>query len=65
MKDLFTMNEEMVCYRNKDELRESITYYLMHPEECQSTAQRAYQRVLREQRYFHRLTNMMRAIGTL
>lgn len=51
LEDLFTVGEEIICFRTLDELRNLIKYYLKHQEERAHIAEAAYKRVLKEHTY--------------
>lgn len=59
----FAVNEEIVCYRNRDEMLELIRYYLAHQDEALAIARRARERSLREHRWLHRYEAMLRVLG--
>jgi spore maturation protein CgeB len=59
----FIIGEEILCYRNRDEMLELIRYYLAHPEEANAIAQRGRERCLREHRWLHRYKRMTEIIG--
>ncbi|HKR62467.1 MAG TPA: glycosyltransferase [Thermoanaerobaculia bacterium] len=61
----FHVGEEIVCYRNRDELVELIRWYLAHPDEADAIAERGRARSLREHRWLHRYEKMLRAFGVL
>jgi hypothetical protein len=61
----FVVGEEILCYRNRDEMLELIRYYLARPEEAQEVAGRARARCLREHRWLHRYERILRALGVL
>lgn len=56
-------NEEMVFYRNADDLVEKIRYYLAHPEECEKIAKAGYERTLREHTAEKRFGAMFKTMG--
>lgn len=58
----FQSGEEIVTFRNLEELRQQIPYYLAHPEERQAIARRAQERVLREHTFEHRMTEALQMI---
>ena len=47
----FRIGEEMITYRDDDELAEKIRYFLNHPDERDAIARTGHQRVLREHLY--------------
>lgn len=62
---LLEIDKEIVCFRNEQELKEKINYFLGHPQERKEIVQKGQMRVLREHTYAHRmerLINVMREI---
>ena len=49
----------MVAYRDLDELKRYLTYYLDHPDEAQAIGQNALKRALREHTIRHRIDEML------
>ncbi len=62
---LFRVGEEMVVYRDLDDLVEKVRYYLAHPEERQAIALRARDRVLREHRLDRRIDSLINAAADI
>jgi spore maturation protein CgeB len=56
---LFKPGEEVVAYRDLDELKRYLTYYLDHPDEAQAIGQNALKRALREHTIRHRIDEML------
>jgi len=61
----FAIGEEIVCYRNRDELLELIRYYLGNPEMAREIARRARERCLQEHRWLHRYKHLCSVLGIL
>lgn len=59
IKDYFVIGEEVVCYRDIQEMKGLIKYYLQHPEERIRIAEAGYQRVLKEHTYVHRMRRLI------
>jgi spore maturation protein CgeB len=59
LPDLFEIGNEMVTFRDANDLRQKIRHYLDHPDERQTIAGRAHKRVLAEHTYRHRMETMM------
>lgn len=59
---LFDLGKEMVCYRDKKELRELVEYFLKHPEERREIAQRAKARVLKDHTFKQRMEEAVRIL---
>jgi spore maturation protein CgeB len=63
LPQLFEPEREIVTFRNRKELCEKVDYYLVHPEERQVIADRAYARAHREHTYEIRLQQMFDNLG--
>jgi hypothetical protein len=61
----FKVGDEIVCYRNRDEMLELIRWYLLRPDEASAIAARGRARALREHRWLHRYETMLRIFGVL
>ena len=59
----FVVGEEILCYRNREEMLELIRYYLQHPDEAKMIAEKARTRSLREHRWLHRYLRMAEIVG--
>jgi spore maturation protein CgeB len=59
----FKLDEEMVAFRDADELRRKIGYYLSHPDEAREMAARGRARVLAEHTYEHRARQVIAQVG--
>jgi len=55
----FKIGEEIICYRDADELREKIEYYLKHPKKREEIARKGQQRALQEHTYENRMKEMI------
>lgn len=58
LDELFTP-EELVRFTTLEDLQAKIAYFLNHPEERDRYVERAYQRVLREHQYVHRMQTLL------
>jgi spore maturation protein CgeB len=58
-EDLFRENEEIVCFRSSEELRDKIRYYLTHDAERERIAAAGQARTLREHTLAHRLRKIV------
>jgi spore maturation protein CgeB len=56
---LFTPGEEVVAYRDHDELQRQLDYYLAHPDEARAIADNAHRRALKEHTLRHRVEEML------
>lgn len=61
----FIVGDEILCYRNRDEMLELIRYYLLHRNEAEKISKRARIRCLREHRWLHRYQRMAEIVGIL
>ncbi len=61
----FVIGEEILCYRNLDEMLELIRHYLARPEEARAIARRGRERCLREHRWLHRYQKVLTNLGIL
>jgi len=62
MDELFTVGEEVICYKEPDEIGELIKYYLNHESERKRIAEKGYERAIRDHTYVSRVTGM---VGTM
>ncbi|MDI6703327.1 MAG: glycosyltransferase [bacterium] len=56
---LFKEGEEVVCFRNRNELKDKIDYYLRHERERKEIANRARERILNEHTFVHRMKRIL------
>jgi hypothetical protein len=61
----FVIGEEILCYRNRDEMLELIRYYLARPDEAREIASRGRARCLAEHRWLHRYRRVCEILGIL
>jgi spore maturation protein CgeB len=61
----FRVGEEIVCYRNRDEMLELIRHHLSHPEEAAEISDKARHRSIHEHRWLHRYQRICRLLGIL
>lgn len=61
----FVIGEEILCYRNRDEMVELIRHYLDRPDQAAAIAARGRARALREHRWLHRYQTMLEILGVL
>ena len=61
----FVVGEEIICYRNRDEMLELIRYYLQHRDEAEKIAERGRIRCLRQHRWLYRYQKGLCIIGIL
>ena len=59
IEELFVVGKEIICYKDKRELRDLIRYYLSHNEERIEIAKRGYERVHKEHRYLDRMQKVL------
>lgn len=61
----FVIGDEILCYRNREEMVELIRHYLARPEEAIQIAARGRVRCRREHRWLHRYKKMLTILGVL
>ena len=59
LPSLFTPGEELVGYRDLDELKRQLAHYLAHPDEARAIGENAQTRALKEHTLRHRLDEML------
>jgi len=59
---LFKEGEEVVAYRDLDEMKKQLTYYLAHPDEARAIGERARARTLKEHTLRHRIEEMVAVV---
>lgn len=59
---LFELDKEIVFYKDLEDLREKILYFLSNQKERERIAERAMKRVLMEHTYLHRMRDLVRSI---
>jgi len=62
LPDLFKIGEEIVCFKEPDELKELAKYYLSHPSEREKISKKGQERVYKEHTYKHRMKEMLSVI---
>jgi spore maturation protein CgeB len=62
LPECFIPGKEIIVFRNLEELRQQISYFLEHEQERKEIAERARQRALKEHTYSHRLRQMLEVI---
>ncbi len=61
--DLFTIDEEIVCFNNIEELKSKINYYLNEPEKRLLISKKASERALKDHTYLIRLNDLLKIIS--
>ncbi|MEA3417485.1 MAG: glycosyltransferase, partial [Thermodesulfobacteriota bacterium] len=62
MDELFIVGEEVICYKEPDEIGELIKYYLDHESERKQVAEKGYKRVIRDHTYVSRVMGIVEAM---
>ncbi|HAV42894.1 TPA: hypothetical protein DCX15_02620 [bacterium] len=62
LSGLFELGRDLICYRDSEELRALVRYYLKHPKERKEIAKRAQNLVLKEHTYVHRMDRLIRTL---
>jgi spore maturation protein CgeB len=57
--ELFTVGEEVICYKEPDEIGELVKYYLNHESKRKQIAEKGYERVIRDHTYVSRVTGIV------
>lgn len=59
LENFFKINQEIVCYKNKAELKELINFYLKYPQKRQEIAIKGQQRAYLQHTYVHRMKELI------
>lgn len=62
MHHLFEIEKEAIIYKNIEDLKEKISFYLSAPEKRREISQNARKRILNDHTYAHRLTKIINTI---
>lgn len=62
LNEFYKVGEEIIAYKNIEELKDLVRYYLQHDRERKEIAQRAYQRARQEHTYAKRLERLLNAV---
>ena len=65
LEDFFAIGDEIVCYRNFDDLVDKIRYYLSHKNERKAIAEAGRRRCLKDHSWHRRFTSAFREMGLL
>jgi len=63
LPNLFEIGKEIVCYKDIDEAKQLIDYYLKHPKERERIALAGHKRVIKDHTFTHRIKEMLEVIG--
>jgi spore maturation protein CgeB len=63
LSPLFKPGEEVVAYRDLDELKRQLDFYLAHPDEARAIGQNALKRALAEHTLGHRIEEMLSVLA--
>jgi spore maturation protein CgeB len=63
LNEYYKLDEEIVCYKNNDDLVEKVRYYLSHEDEREKIAQLGYERTIGEHTYEKRFRDVFNKIG--
>ena len=61
--ELFRIGEEIICYKDRAELRKFAEYFLARPAEREEVARRGMERALKEHRFIDRMRAVLSAVG--
>lgn len=62
ISDFYKVGNEIISYRDVNELKSLISYYLKHSDERTGIAERGYQRAHQEHTYVNRITKLLKII---
>jgi len=62
LAELYEIGKEIICYKDENDLKEKVRYYLAHPEERKEIAKRGQQRAYRDHTYENRLKEIFSII---
>lgn len=62
LKELFRNGEEIVTYKDGNDLRKKVRYYLEHPAEREEIASKARELVCAKHTYFHRMREILERV---
>jgi spore maturation protein CgeB len=62
LKDLYRIGEEIICYRDGEDLKEKVDYFLKHPQEREIIANKARLRAYRDHTYEKRMSSIISII---
>lgn len=62
MENMFDIGEEIICYKNKEEIPELITFYLSHDKEREQIIRKGRERVLKCHTWTHRMDEIIRTM---
>ncbi len=65
LEDFFTIDKEVVCYKNKEELKRKSIYYLEHDKERLRIIEKAKERILKEHDYSLRIKKLLLWVARL
>lgn len=60
--ELFSLGEEVVCYRDLDELRRLAEYYLKHEDQRLEIARKGEERILKDHTYKRRMATLVEIV---
>ena len=55
LEEMFNIGDEIVCYKNMDELKDKIMFYIKNDRERLKIAEQGYERVRKEHTWYHRM----------
>lgn len=63
LEELFNIGEEIVCYKNMEELKDIVEYYLVHEDERSEIVRKGCARVKREHTWHKRVQEVIGLVG--
>jgi spore maturation protein CgeB len=62
LEEFFDLGKELVCFRDENDLREKIKYYIRNPDEREEIGRRGLEKVLASHTYKNRIERMIKCI---
>lgn len=62
MENMFDIGEEIICYKNKEEIPDLVQFYLSHDKEREQVVQKGRERVLKCHTWTHRMDEIIRTL---
>ena len=63
LEDYFKIGEEILCFKDVQELKNLIEYYLVHTDELEQIREKAYHRFISEHTYVERWTDVLQRVN--
>ena len=63
LETMFNLGEEIICYKNIEELKDLVKFYLSHPQEREEIARKGNLRAHQDHTYSRRMEELISIIG--